>query len=62
MPKGLRVGIRKQMDDETVFEGFIWPTEDPLTFAMSKLREDKARERGRCVALAPPLAPPLTQT
>ena len=35
------VGIRKLMDDEIVFEGFIWPTEDPLTFAISKLREDK---------------------
>ena len=39
--EGPPVGIRKQMDDETVFEGFIWPTEDPLTFAISKLREDK---------------------
>ena len=38
---GPPVGIRKRMDDETVFEGFIWPTEDPLTFAISKLREDK---------------------
>ena len=39
--KGPPVGIRKLMDDETVFEGFIWPTEDPSTFAVSKLREDK---------------------
>ena len=38
---GPPVGIRKLMDDETVFEGFIWPTEDPLTFAISKLREDR---------------------
>ena len=35
------VRIRKRMDDATVFEGFIWPTEDPLTFTISKLREDK---------------------
>ena len=35
------VEIRKKIDDEVVFEGFIWPTDDPLTFAISKLREDK---------------------
>ena len=39
--KGPPVGIRQLMDDETVFEGFIWPTDDPLTFAISKLRADK---------------------
>ena len=39
--KGPPVRIRKLMDDETVFEGFIWPTNDPLKFAISKLRDDK---------------------
>ncbi len=39
--KGPPVGIRKLLGDETVFDGFIWPTGDPLTFAISKLRSDK---------------------
>lgn len=39
--KGPPVGIRKPIGDEIAFEGFIWPTDDPLTFAISKLREDK---------------------
>ena len=39
--KGPPVRIRKLMDDEKVFEGFVWPTDDPLTFTISKLRGDK---------------------
>ena len=39
--EGPPVGVRKQMGDETVFEGFIWPTADPSRFAISKLRGDK---------------------
>lgn len=39
--KGPPVAIRQKIDDEKVFEGFIWPTDDPLKFALSKLRYDK---------------------
>ena len=39
--KGPPVGIRQLVDDEIMFEGFVWPTDDPLKFAISKLREDK---------------------
>lgn len=38
---GPPVAIRQQIGDETVFDGFIWPTDDPLEFALSKLPGDK---------------------
>ena len=42
--KGPPVGVRQLIDDEVAFQGFIWPTDDPLTFAISKLRADKPED------------------
>lgn len=42
--KGPPVAIRQLLDGEITFEGFIWPTDDPEFFIVSKHPEDKPAE------------------